>query len=205
MQATDIHLYGFRLSGHCHRVELLLSLLGLGYRRTEVDLAAGEHKRPAFLAKNAFGQVPVLEDGALTLADSNAILTYLALCYDQDRRFMPGDAAGAARMQRWLSVAAGPLAQGPASARAGKLFGSPVDVPRAQGLAAQLFAVLEAELTTAPFLAGERATLADVACYAYVARAPEGGVDLKPYTALERWLARVEQLPGFVPMPRAGA
>ena len=51
------------LSGHCHRVELFLSLLKLPYELVDVDMAAGEHKSPAFLAKNAFGQVPVIEDG----------------------------------------------------------------------------------------------------------------------------------------------
>ena len=67
---------------------------------------------------------------------------------------------------------------------------------RAEGL----FRFMEAELGHAPFLVGERATLADVAHYAYVARAPEGLVSLQPYPAIRAWLARVEALPGFVPM-----
>ncbi|HEY0825026.1 MAG TPA: glutathione S-transferase N-terminal domain-containing protein, partial [Ramlibacter sp.] len=82
-----ILVYRMALSGHCHRVELFLSLLGLPHTLVDVDLAAGEHKRPEFLARNAFGQVPVIEDGEVTLADSNAILVYL------EGRYAPG---------RWL-------------------------------------------------------------------------------------------------------
>ena len=76
---NPIRLYRFALSGHAHRVQLMLSLLQLPCELVDVDLAAGEHKTPAFLALNAFGQVPVIEDGDFTLADSNAILVYLAL------------------------------------------------------------------------------------------------------------------------------
>lgn len=55
-----IRLHRMALSGHCHRVELFLSLLGLPCERVDVDLAAGQHKQPAFLALNRFGQVPVI-------------------------------------------------------------------------------------------------------------------------------------------------
>jgi glutathione S-transferase len=54
-----IRLHRFALSGHCHRVELLLSLLELPYESIDVDLRAGEQRRPEFLALNPFGQVPV--------------------------------------------------------------------------------------------------------------------------------------------------
>ncbi|HET6829045.1 MAG TPA: glutathione S-transferase N-terminal domain-containing protein, partial [Ramlibacter sp.] len=75
--AQPIKLYRMSLSGHCHRVELFLSLLGLTCELVEVDFAAGQHKQAAFLAKNPFGPIPVIEDGDVTLADSNAILVYL--------------------------------------------------------------------------------------------------------------------------------
>jgi glutathione S-transferase len=82
MTTSKIRLHGFFLSGHTHRAELFLSLLGLPYERIEVDLAKGAHKKPDFLALNPFGQVPVLEDGDAVVSDSNAILVYLALRYD---------------------------------------------------------------------------------------------------------------------------
>lgn len=200
--ATPIRHHRMALSGHCHRVELLLSLLGLPYENVEVDLKAGEHKRPAFLARNRFGQVPVIEDGDLMLADSNAIMVYLEARYAPGR-FMPRDPVGAARVQRWLSVAAGPLAFGPALARIITLFGRADDPQPAIARAQQLFGVMEAELTERPWLAGAQPTLADLANYAYVARAPEGNVSLQEYPALRAWLQRIEALPGFVPFAKS--
>ncbi|MGQ9369228.1 glutathione S-transferase family protein [Azospirillum sp. ST 5-10] len=201
--STPIRLYRHPLSGHAHRVELMLSLLDLPVEPVDVDLAAGAHKRPEFLAKNPFGQVPVIEDGGVTLADSNAILVYLASRYDESGRWLPRDPAAAAQVQRWLSVAAGQLAAGPASARLVTVFGAKLDHERCKAIAAQLFAVLDRHLGGSAFLAGDAPTIADVAIYSYTAHAPEGGVPLDGHPNIRAWLARVEALPGFVAMPRS--
>ncbi|WP_265517428.1 glutathione S-transferase family protein [Nitratireductor luteus] len=200
-EMKPVLLHRHPLSGHCHRVELFLSLLGLPVEFVEVDLAQGAHKGPDFLARNPFGQIPVLEDGDVVLADSNAILVYLALTYDASRSWYPADPVAAAAVQRWLSVAAGQLAYGPATARLATVFKLPLDHERAKSIADQLFTILEAHLASRPFLVGEAATIADVALYAYTARAPEGGVALAPYPRVSAWLSRIEALPGFVPMP----
>lgn len=201
--SRPLRLHRMALSGHCHRVELFLSLLGLPYELVDVDLRAGEHKKPAFLALNPFGQVPVLEDGEVVLADSNAILVYLEARYAPGA-WLPRDPVAAARVQQWLSVAAGPLAYGAAAARVVALFGRPDDPEPLRQRAYQLLAVMDGELSRRPWLAGDQATLADIANYAYVARAPEGNVSLEGYPAVRAWLARVEGLPRFVPMPQAG-
>lgn len=202
LPARPIRLYRYTLSGHCHRVELFLSLLGLPMEAVEVDLAAGAHKTPAFLAMNAFGQVPVIQDGECMLADANAILVYLAKRYaDRPEQWLPQEPQAAAAVQRWLSVAAGQLAFGPAAARVTQLFKRP-DNPEAVTRAHTLFAVMEQQLGQSAFLAGSTPTLADIANYSYVAHAPEGNVSLEPYPALRAWLARIEALPRFVPMVR---
>jgi glutathione S-transferase len=197
-----IKLYRHALSGHSHRVELFLSLLGLPFTTIDVDVIQRAHKEPAFLAKNPLGQVPVIEDGDVTLSDSNAILVYLALRYDGARDYYPSDPVAAAEVQRWLSVAAGELANGPGLLRVSQLFRRPIDRTRPEALAMQLFSVLEAKLARQPWLVGTRPTLADVALYTYTAHAPEGGVSLEAYSALRSWLARIEALPNFVPMQR---
>ena len=199
---SPIVLYRFPVSGHAHRVQLFLSLLKLPVRLVDVDLRAGAQKAPEFLRKNPFGQVPVIEDGDLTLADSNAILVYLADRYDESGAWHPRDPAALARVQQWLSAAAGPLAAGPSTARAIKLFGRPLDHALAVTVANQLFAVLEQTLAKQPFLTGAQPTIADVAMYTYTAHAPEGGLSLEPYAHIRAWLARIEALPGFVPMQR---
>ena len=197
-----IQLYGMKLSGHCHRVELFLSLLGLPYEYIALNLGAGEHKKPEFLALNPFGQVPVIQDGEVTLADSTAILVYLEGRYGEGR-WLPRDPVGAAQVQRWFSVAAGQLAFGPGAARVVTLFKRADDPAPAIARAHTLLKVMEAELTQRPFLVGAQPTLADLANYAYTARAPEGNVSLAEYPAVRAWLARIEALPGFVPMTKS--
>lgn len=201
LPAQPIKLYRSAISGHSHRVELFLSLLGLPFELVDVDLAAGAHKQPAFLAMNPFGQVPVIQDGAVTLADSNAILVYLAYRYAPDAdQWLPREPLASANVQRWLSVAAGQLAFGPAAARVIQLFRSPASPDDAINRAHALFKVMERQLEQSAFLTGSTPTLADIANYSYIARAPEGNVSLEPYPHLRAWLARIEALPRFVPM-----
>lgn len=197
---APLRLFRHPISGHAHRVELYLSLLGLPYELVHVDMMKGAHKQPEFLAMNVFGQVPVLQDGELTLSDSNAMLVYLGEKYDTDGRFYPRTPEGKAAVQRWLSIAAGQIAYGPSTARRVKLLGAKDNYEQAVALTERTFGTLEAELSKRSFLVGEQASIADVALYAYVARAPEGGVSLEKYPALRSWLSRIEGLPGFVPM-----
>lgn len=202
MQA--IKLYNFPRSGHAHRVELMLSLLQLPTELIFVDLAKGEHKQPAYLAINSFGQVPAIDDGGVVLADSNAILVYLAQKYGNGR-WLPADPVGAAHVQRWLSAAAGPIAFGPAAARLVTVFGAQLNADDAITRAHNLLKVMDVELGKTPYLAGEEPTIADVSAYSYIAHAPEGNVSLDEYGNVRAWLARVEALPGFVGMPRTVA
>jgi glutathione S-transferase len=198
---ATIRFYHHPISGHAHRVRLFLTLLQLPFQAIEIDLMTGEQKKPEYLALNRFGQVPVIQDGDVTLADSNAILTYLALRYDTSGLWLPRDPVGAANVQRWLSVAAGPLLSGPGHARVNVLFGRPHD-PRCGEIAVQLFKHMDEHLATQPCLAGAQPTIADIALYTYTAHAPEGGVSLQPYAHLRAWLQRIEALPHFVGMAR---
>jgi glutathione S-transferase len=195
-------LHGTRLSGHTHRVMLFLHLLGLPYEFA--DSPAAVRGTPAFRQLNPLGQIPVLEDEGVALADSNAILVYLARRYAAGGGWLPDDPLGAARVQRWLSLAAGEIAFGPASARINaRFFDTGVPPALAQRLAARVLGLMDGELAAHPWLAGSGPSIADIACYAYVAHAPEGGIDLAPYPQVRAWIGRVQALPGFVPMPEA--
>ncbi|OYT96799.1 MAG: glutathione S-transferase [Pseudomonas sp. PGPPP3] len=200
--SNAIKLFRHPLSGHAHRVELLLSLLNVPTELVFVDLAKGAHKQAEFLAINPFGQVPAIDDNGTVLSDSNAILVYLAKKYDTSGRWLPAEPVAAAKVQRWLSVAAGQIASGPATARLITVFGAPYDAESTIARSHALLQVVEKELTNSPFLAGNTATLADVAGYTYIAHAPEGNVSLADYPQVRAWLARIEALPGFVPMQR---
>jgi glutathione S-transferase len=196
-----LELHDFQLSGHCHRVRLMLSMLKLPHKLIPVDLVDGEHKRRPFLSLNPFGKVPVLRDGDVVIADSNAILVYLAMRYG-DSSWLPRDPGHAAAVQRWLSVAAGEVAFGPAAARSDVLFGMRCNMPEATQRTLVLLTAMEAHLAGSVFLAGATRTIADIACYSYVAHAPEARISLDAYARVRQWLARVEALPGFVAMPR---
>lgn len=199
----SLTLYRFPLSGHAHRAELFLSLLGLPAQLVDVDLRQGAHRRPEFLELNPFGQVPVLRDGEAVIADSTAILVYLARQYAPD--WLPSDPLEAAQVQRWLSAASGPIAAGPARARLITVFGARYNAEETIAQAHALLRVVESELAGRAWLVGERPSIADIAAYTYIAHAPEGNVDLSPYPALRAWLQRIEALPGFVPMQPSAA
>lgn len=201
-QTTPIKFYRFPLSGHSHRVELMLNLLGLDFEAIDVDLANGAQKEPEFLAMNPFGMIPVIDDDGLVLWDSNAIIVYLARKYGGET-WLPSDPAKAAKIQAWLSIAAGPIAAGPASARLVTLFGADLDHERTKTVANTLFETLDNFLGNRDFLVGDTATIADVAGYSYILLAPEGGVSLDPYANIKAWLGRIEGLDHFVEMPRS--
>jgi glutathione S-transferase len=199
-------LYSYPLSGHVHRVRLFLSLLGLEHEVVHLDIFKAEHKTPAFLALNSFGQLPVLDDGGVVVSDSNAILVYLAKRQGRTD-WLPEDAVAASGVQRWLSVAAGEIAHGPAAARAVAVFGRPGDPAELLTRAHRILGLMDGQLVGRSWIASTAAapTIADVALYAYVAHAPEGHVDLSGYPNVNAWLRRVEALPGFVPMAAAPA
>ncbi|MFN3357137.1 MAG: glutathione S-transferase family protein [Pseudomonas sp.] len=202
MSQSAIKLYGFPLSGHSHRAELMLSLLGLPMEFVLVDLKQGAHKSAEFTATvNSFGQVPAIDDNGNVVADSNAILVYLATKYGNGQ-WLPSDPLGQARVQRWLSAAAGQLHAGPATARLVTVFGADVDAASAIERAHALLALVEQQLSETRYLAGEQPSIADVAFYTYVAHAPEGNVSLADYPQVRAWLSSIEALPGFVGMPR---
>lgn len=198
---AQIRLHGVPLSGHVHKVEVFLRLLGQPF--DYVPAPADVRQADAFARLNPLRQIPVLEDGDLVLADSNAILVYLAKRYDPAGPWLPDDPAQAARVQRWLSISAGEVKYGPANARAVHMFGLKTDLADAHAVAQRLLAFMDATLAASKWLAGPHPTLADVACYPYVACAPEGGVDLAPYPAVRAWIARSEALPGVKAMPRS--
>jgi glutathione S-transferase len=198
----SLKLHRHPLSGHSHRAQLALSLMGLSHELIDVDLMEGAHKAPDFVKLSPFGQVPVLDDNGTIVYDSNAILVYLATKYDTDRRWLPRDPKGQADVQAWLSVAAGQIAFGPAAARLITVFGAKYNPEDVIGRAHGLLKVMEAQLATRSFLVGNAATLADIAGYSYISSAPEGNVDLSAYPKVRAWLARVEALPGFVPFQK---
>lgn len=199
-----IKLYDASNSGNCHKVRLLLSLLGLEYELAPVVLAHGEQKEETFLAINPLGKVPVLDDGGTVIRDSHAIQVYLARKYDTDNRWLPIDPAELAEVTQWLAFATSDVWIGPALARAALRFGRPLTLEHHQTLARYAMGHLEARLAEHDWLALDRPTLADIACYPYAGLVEEGGVPLADYLACQAWFNRIEKLEGYVGMEGLG-
>jgi glutathione S-transferase len=189
-------------SGHCYKVKLLLGLLGLDYERVPIDRKRQENRTAEFLKLNPRGQVPVLNDAGSVIWDSQAILGYLGAKYGGGK-WWPDDPTALAQVLQWLAVAQGEIQLGLQRARAIKNTGRPGSLEEAQETATRVLGILDERLREHEWLALDRPTVADVACYPYVAMAPEGDVALDPHPAVCHWLARIRGLPGYVAIPPA--
>lgn len=205
--AQRLRLYDLDRSGNCYKIRLMLSLLGLEYEKVAVDANAGENRRPEFLRLNPRGQLPVLEAGEDIVWDSTAILVYLARQYGGER-WLPADARGMAAVMQWLALEQNENRYGLARARAASLrnptaFATRANPEECRELGETALGVLETRLDDHDWLVGDRMTIADIACYPYVAMAPEGGFDLESYPGIRAWIGRIKSLPGYVALPQA--
>ncbi|MDM0044271.1 glutathione S-transferase [Variovorax dokdonensis] len=206
-----IRLYDYPLSGNCFKVRQMLSWLGLAWEPVAVDFHPGKaHKSSEFLANvNPRGQLPVIDDDGFMLRDAQAILVYLASRYDQENRWYPESPRLRGEIAMWLATA-DEITATASAARLHDAFGYALDVRSARAGAHALFRLMDdhlAERASAGqrWLVGEgadaRPTIADLACFPYVALAPEGGIDLDAYPALRRWVRDVRHVSGFIGMP----
>lgn len=195
-----IQLYGHELSGNSYKAKLMLSLLDLNYDWIQVDLLKGAHRQPEFVTLNPFGQVPVLVDGDMILADAQAILVYLAQRYGGES-WLPLDAESISRVVRWLSTTAGEVRQGPESARLYYLFNATnINLEQATQKSEFILTQLNQHLAQREWLECGHPTIADVAVFPYIALAHDGKIDLSSYLSVLEWLERVKHLPGFIGM-----
>jgi len=193
-------LYDLELSGNSYRVRLLLSLLRLEHEAVTVNLMKGENREPWFLKLNPRGQVPTLDDGGTVVWDSMAILVYLARKYGGEK-WLPIDPQGMAEVMQWLALMENETLYGLAKARVICKFKRPGNLEEAQLLGRKGLDVLEQRLAAHQWLALDHVTIADIACFPYVALASEGEIRLDPYASVRSWIERIKALPGFVGMP----
>lgn len=195
-----IKLYDFELSGNCHKVRLLLSMLGLEHELVPMSLKDGEQKSPNYLKLNPWGKVPVLTDGDLVIRDAQAILVYLARRYDGED-WLPSEAEQMSKVVQWLSTAANEIHGGLSTVRRHFLFNAVIDFESANQIALQTLQILDQHLQERNWLEGNHPTIADLACFPYVGLAGDAKIDLKPYPHVIAWIERIKQLPGYISMP----
>lgn len=187
-------------SGNCHKIRMLLSLLQLPHEVVAVDLPGGGTRSPEFLKLNPRGQVPVLEDEGEVIWDSQAILVYLARKYGGEQ-WLPAEPLALARVMQWLAVSENELLYGLARARAALQFKAPWNLEECQALGAKGLRLLENQLAGREWLVGQQPTIADIACYPYVALTPQTGLSLDDSPSVMAWIKRIQAWPGYVGMP----
>ena len=198
-------LYDYVLSPDCYKVRLLAALTGTAITLRPVDFHPGaEHRKPEFLMLNPAGTIPVMQDGGLILTDSSAILTYVAALAGP-AWLGDDDAVMRARVAQWLAFAQR-LSASIGKARTHDMLQKPADIDACRAAGIQCLreieeALVEQALRGARFLAGNRPTLADIACFPHSMLAPDGGISVDPYPSIRLWTRRIRALPGFIEMP----
>lgn len=198
-------LYDYVLSPDCYKVRLLAALTGAKITLRAVDFHPGaEHRTPPFLMLNPAGTIPVMEDDGLILTDSSAILTYVA-AKAGPAWLGDDDAVMRARVAQWLAFAQR-LSASIGKARTHDMLQKPADIDACRAAGVQCLREIEAALVEqgirgARFLAGDRPTLADIACFPHSMLAPDGGISVDPYPSIRLWTRRIRALPGFIEMP----
>lgn len=197
-----LRLHNYTLSGSCYKVRLLLDFLELEHELVPVNFyPAKAHKSPEFLRLNPLGQIPVLQDGDLTLRDAQAILAYIARRYDPHAKWMPSEPCQFGQVMMWLAFAGGEV-MAASSARLHDVLGYELDIDVARRKAHRAFTVLDDHLTERQiagegWLVGSEPTIADVACFPYVALSGDGGIGHERYPALRKWMRAFRRLPNF--------
>ncbi|MDP2700270.1 glutathione S-transferase family protein [Thalassospira sp.] len=196
-------LHDFLPSGNGYKARLLLALRGQAFELKEYDITRGETRTADFTGRiNANGRIPVLElDDGRMLPESNAILMFLA----EGTALWPDDAWERAQVMQWLFFEQ--YEHEPTIAVLRSWFGvkglpehADILVPMKQAGADKALKVMEQRLSDHDWLVGDGLTIADIALYAYTHVAPEGRIDLAPFAGINRWLARISALPGYVPI-----
>ncbi|MGE8687454.1 MAG: glutathione S-transferase family protein [Achromobacter sp.] len=196
-------------SGNCYKVRLFLALIGKEYQSVFVDVLARGNQTEEFARISAFQQVPALVDNGLAIWDSHAILLHLA------HQYAPGWLApqphlGA--MYAWISVSANEIANSLQPLRLTRVVSNAeaahhlgvsealLDVPGMERRTERVLRRMDKRLAERGWLAGGDApTVADIACYGYLALAEEAAIDIASYPAIAAWRQRIRQLPGYVP------
>ncbi|MFK7867850.1 MAG: glutathione S-transferase family protein [Roseobacter sp.] len=200
-------LYNYVLSGNCYKIRLMASLLKVPYDTVAVDFYPGfEHRSELMLELNPSGTLPILQAGDLILTETQAMLVWLACRFDPAGRWFPKeDPVMLASVMEWLGFS-GRLTRSIGVARLHSMVDWPADIDAALQASVEDLQAFELHLTDrvlegGTWIAGDHPTVADIACFPYIALSPDAGLEHDPYPAIRNWLYAVRALPGFTAMP----
>ena len=193
-------LYNVSYSGNSYKVRLLVAHLGVPCKIVEVDILKGQSRTPEFLGINPNGRTPVLEDDGFILAESNAILAYLA----RGTKYLPDERKAFALVFQWLFFEQ--YSHEPYIATSRFWLQHQPDSPERTALLASkrdggwaALKIMEDHLTKHDFFVGNY-SIADIALFAYTHVSDEGGFPLGDFPKARAWIERVKAQPGFISM-----
>ncbi|MFS0738807.1 glutathione S-transferase family protein [Sphingomonas sp. 1P06PA] len=198
-------LHEYAASGNCYKIRLTAAHLGIPLARRSYDILAGETRTPTFLSQvNANGRIPVLQIGDRFLPESNAACCWLA----DGSALIPDDRFDRADMLHWMFFEQYNHEPNVATLRFWRAFvgedrlteAQRAQIPGKQAAGEAALALIAQRLSGQDWLAGSAFSLADICLYAYTHVAGEGGFDLTAWPAIERWIARIANLPGHIPI-----
>lgn len=199
-----LKLHGLDVSGNTYKAQLLMSFLQLDYQFIAVDIKNQQQKQPDFLNLNPRGEFPVLQAEGINIWDSQAILIYLAKKYGPQNTYnpwYPDNSLAMSQISQWLCVANNEIAQSLAKARAVIKFNHPGDLHVLHQQGTELLRWLNEHLSARHWIATEQISIADIACYPYIALAEEGHIPLHKYTAIHEWFERIQSMASYTAMP----
>jgi len=190
--------YDAPISGNTWKVRLLLAQLKIPHEVVRLDITGGAVRALEFRKLNPFGRVPFVVEDGFALAESNAILLYLA----RGSRLLPSDARGQALVQQWMFFEQNQveLSIGIPRYLRQRAMEAPGVVEHYLPRAAAALKVLERHLPQREWLVGDAYSVADIAVCAYAQLAEEAGHSFSGYSAVSSWLARIRAQPGFMPL-----
>ena len=200
-----IKLHGLEVSGNTYKAQLLMSILNIKYQLLPVDIKNKQHKSQDFIKLNPRGEFPVLDDNGHIIWDSQAILVYLSRNYGGQQWYSDRPLEMAAITQ-WLSVANEDIFNSLAKARAILQFSYPGNLHEYQKRGIQVLKLIDKHLATRQaqglnWLATEQPSIADIACYPYIALCEEGEISLSGHPAIDIWIQQIKNINGYISMP----
>ena len=182
-------------------VHWTLEELGVPYEKVQIDLKAGEQKKPDYLKLNPNGRVPLIVHEGTPIFESAAIQMYLGEQFGVDKGLYPKAGPQRGEVMKWIVWTNATL--GDAMSRVGRNLGqwAPEDErnakagTRAKTEVEDLLRIVEENLKGKQYLTGERFTLADIHLASWMEYVKMMGVDLAPYAQLTAWLGRCTARP----------
>ena len=212
MTSMEFTVYDYALSGNCYKIRLFANILGVKYKKISVEFhPAAEHKSEVMLQISPAGTLPILKAGEMVLSATQAMLFWMAKTFDRSGTWWPNDDDPIAQVTvlQWLGFS-GDLTATIGQARLNSLFRTPIDKAKVLDSSVNALRLLEAHLTEQSFLqekfiAGKYPTIADLACFPYVALSGDVGANLglehDSFPEIRNWIHEIKSLPGFIPMP----